>query len=44
MAKLYACKVCGLKYKERKLAKMCEEYCKLHKSCNLDLAKRAQKI
>jgi hypothetical protein len=41
MAKIYECRICGLKYKEESLAKKCEEYCKLHKSCNLELAKKA---
>ncbi|MEM2707467.1 MAG: hemerythrin domain-containing protein [Candidatus Pacearchaeota archaeon] len=39
--KLYVCQFCGLKYKEKVWAKKCEEWCKKHKSCNLEITKHA---
>ena len=39
--KLYQCKECKLYYKDKNLAKECEEYCKSHKSCSLEITKHA---
>lgn len=39
--KLYKCPACGLKYKEQEWAEKCEEWCKKHKSCNLEITKHA---
>ena len=41
--KIYSCKICGLKYKEEKIAKDCENYCRKYKSCNLEIIKNAIK-
>lgn len=43
IVKYYACSKCGLKYKSKRLAKKCEEWCKKYKSCNLKIAKHAIK-
>lgn len=44
--KLYQCDECKLNYEEEKWAKMCQEWCKKYKSCNLEITKKAviQKI
>jgi len=42
-AELYNCLECGLKYREKKWAEKCEEWCKEHKSCNLEITKHALK-
>jgi hypothetical protein len=31
------CEACGFKYKEEKYAQKCEEWCKEHNSCNMDI-------
>ena len=36
---LYQCKKCKLYYKDENLAKQCEEYCKSHKACSLEIIK-----
>ncbi len=38
-AKLYQCKICHLKYNEKKWAKKCQSWCKKHKSCNIEILK-----
>jgi len=42
--KLFTCNECKMKYREEKLAKECEEFCRKHKSCNLELIKHTVKI
>ncbi len=39
--KLYQCEECKFKYLEKKWAKKCEQWCKKHKSCNLEIVKHA---
>ena len=39
---LYACPMCGLKYKDESWSKKCESWCTKHKSCNLDIIKCAE--
>lgn len=39
--KLYACKKCGLKYKEKKWADKCYLWCKKHPSCNIEIIRHA---
>jgi len=39
--KIYECEECKLRYKNRKYAKKCEEWCKKNKSCNIDITKYA---
>ena len=41
MKKLFKCKECKMYYKDKILAKKCEEWCKNHKSCNLEITKYA---
>lgn len=41
--KFFQCKTCKLKYKEKKWAKKCHDWCKIHKSCNLEITKHAIK-
>ncbi|MDP2672352.1 MAG: hypothetical protein Q8O84_00885 [Nanoarchaeota archaeon] len=43
MKKTYKCKECNFKYKEKKFAKKCEEWCKKNHSCNLEITKHAIK-
>ena len=38
---LYQCGECGLKYKNKKIAEKCENWCKKNKSCNLKITKYA---
>ena len=34
---LYVCKECGLAYEEREWAEKCQQWCKEHQSCNLEI-------
>ena len=40
-AKLYECPECGLNYKDRLLAKKCEDFCKEFNACSLDITKHS---
>jgi hypothetical protein len=42
-SKLYECPICRLKYKEKKWAKKCEEWCKKFHSCNLEITRACYK-
>ncbi len=37
----YKCEECGLVYKDKSIAKKCEDWCREHKSCNLEITKYA---
>ena len=39
--KVYTCLECGLSYINKDLAKKCEDWCKQHDSCNLEITKHA---
>lgn len=39
--KTYICEECKFKYKDKKLAKKCELWCKKYKSCNIEITKHA---
>ncbi|MBI2583346.1 MAG: hypothetical protein HYW25_01645 [Candidatus Aenigmarchaeota archaeon] len=39
--KLYACSICGLRYQDKPWAEKCEEWCKNHSSCSLEIARHA---
>lgn len=41
--KMYICRECGLKYKDKKWAEKCENYCKKYKQCSLEIIKHAIK-
>jgi len=38
---LYQCEECGFHYKSEQLAKQCEDWCRAHHSCNLEIIKDA---
>jgi len=40
----FKCSSCGFFYKEEQLAKECEDFCKTHKGCNLEITKHAVKV
>ena len=42
--KYYTCEICKFAYKEKQLAKKCQDFCKAHKSCSLEITKHAVKI
>ncbi|MFW9850437.1 MAG: hypothetical protein ACFFF4_14990 [Candidatus Thorarchaeota archaeon] len=37
----YLCEECGLRYREEIWAKKCEEWCKSHASCNIEIMQHA---
>ena len=37
--KLFICEECGFAYPEMEWALKCQEWCRKHKSCNLEIAK-----
>jgi hypothetical protein len=39
--KIYYCNVCGYGYANEAVAKECEEYCKTHNSCSLQITAKA---
>jgi hypothetical protein len=39
----WICEECGLKYEDRIWAEKCEDWCRKHKSCNLEIIKHATK-
>jgi hypothetical protein len=41
---LYQCEECSHFYETEELAKKCEEWCKEHKSCNLEIIKYAVRV
>ena len=41
--KLYQCKECKLYYKDKELAKKCEDFCKKYHACSLEITKHAVK-
>ena len=38
---LYQCEECGLHYKEEKIARECEEFCKKYNACNIEITNHA---
>ena len=42
--KCYYCGECNMAYLDRKKACECEEWCKKHKSCNIEIIKHALKL
>ena len=34
---LYICEECGFAYKEKEWAEKCQQWCKQHQSCNLEI-------
>ena len=39
--KYFICEECGFAYNEKDWADKCENWCKEHKSCNIDITKHA---
>lgn len=39
---LYQCEECGFHYESKELAEKCEEWCKEHHSCNLEITAHAE--
>ena len=37
----YVCSECGFGYADARLALLCEDFCKEHKSCSLEITKNA---
>lgn len=37
--KIYQCPICGFHYRDGMTAKKCEDWCREHKSCNLQIIK-----
>lgn len=35
----FTCPECGMHYKAKKIAKQCEEFCKTHNACSMEIAK-----
>jgi len=42
--RLYKCKICPHKYKEKKWAKRCGSWCAIHKNCNLEIIRHATNL
>lgn len=40
--KYYVCPECRLEYDEKAWAEKCEDWCKSHQSCNLEIIKHAR--
>jgi hypothetical protein len=43
LERLYVCEVCSLAYKERVLAEKCEDFCKRHNACSIEITVHAVK-
>jgi len=39
--KLYQCEECGFNYLEKSWAEKCQDWCKKHHSCSLEITKHA---
>lgn len=37
----YICESCGFIYKDKETAQKCQDWCKKHNSCNLEITKNA---
>ncbi|MBI2672848.1 hypothetical protein HYX19_01170 [Candidatus Woesearchaeota archaeon] len=42
--KYYQCGICKFYYKEERLAKKCQNWCKEHNSCNIKITKHAVQL
>ena len=40
---VFTCNDCNMKFNDKAIAQKCEDWCKKHKSCNLDIIKLAIK-
>ncbi|MDP3697993.1 MAG: hypothetical protein Q8R47_00245 [Nanoarchaeota archaeon] len=41
---LFRCELCNFLYNKENFALECEAYCKKHKSCSLEITKKAVKV
>ncbi len=41
--KLFQCEICKFNYAEKTMAEKCEDWCRKHNSCNLEITKNAYK-
>jgi hypothetical protein len=41
MKPAYICDACGFGYSDAKTALQCEEFCKKHRSCSIEITKKA---
>ncbi|MBI4009729.1 MAG: hypothetical protein HY361_00845 [Candidatus Aenigmarchaeota archaeon] len=39
--KVYKCSICGFGYTDNAIAKKCEDFCKKHGACSLEITKHA---
>ena len=39
--KVHYCEVCSLAYEDPELARQCEEFCRTHPSCSLEIGRQA---
>ena len=42
--KYHQCEICKFYYKERKLAEKCQNWCKEHNSCNIEITRHAVQL
>ncbi len=42
--KYFVCEECGFSYEKINLAEKCQNWCKEHNSCNIEITKRAIKF
>ena len=42
--KYFECEECNFIYKDRKTAEKCEDYCKKHNACSIEITRHAIKI
>lgn len=40
----YLCDICKFAYETRELAQQCQDFCKAHNACSVDITKQAVKI
>ncbi|MEK6809897.1 MAG: hypothetical protein AABY40_04430 [Nanoarchaeota archaeon] len=41
---LYRCEACDFRYNQGETAAQCEVYCKEHKSCSMEITKKAVRL
>ncbi|HLC65656.1 MAG TPA: hypothetical protein VJI46_06055 [Candidatus Nanoarchaeia archaeon] len=39
--KVFMCEECSMKYEDEPIAKKCEEWCRKHHSCNVEITRNA---
>lgn len=41
---LFQCPECGLHYRQQEIAKQCEEFCKAHNACSIEIMRHSIEI